>query len=103
MKDLFKSTKRKLATWLIVFLIMPWKAWYGWNGGIGCLAVIGSGCPSIRFFSGLNYIKEFILTLFKQGAINEEVIFPILWMIVISFIISLIIIFIYNKIRKRAK
>ena len=102
-KEFFKPTKSKLFLWSIVFLIMPWRERVLCIPGARLLSDSTwhyPSCPPIKFFSGFDYLKDFILYIIKGYSKSmTTVLLHIIVMLFVSYLLSCIMIFIYVKIK----
>lgn len=90
-KEFFRLTRGKVILWILLFIIFPWK----YRGG--CPQVIGIKCPQWEFFGGFTYL----IKLIDSGVL--ELLLSIILMLIFSYLISCLTIFIYDKIKNRRK
>jgi len=105
-KQFFRPTKRKIILWIILFLIFPRKFGTYVSGEV----FTSSTNSQWFFFGGVLYFLEFLWILLNllTGKVSYldnafTLISPIIIMLVISYFLSCLIIFVYEKIRKKDK
>ncbi|MBU3905343.1 MAG: hypothetical protein KJ906_04325 [Nanoarchaeota archaeon] len=106
MKEFLKPTKWKNILSFLIFLIFP-AEFHGF-----CLAYVGAYCPDWTFFGGFQYLIEFFV-LIVSGMTSKMISFTsyfndalnilpaIIMMFFVSYIISSIIIHLYERRKKK--
>jgi len=96
LKNFFRLTRGKLILWILLFIIFPWR----YRGG--CLAAIGYKCPKWQFGGGFSFLADFIAFLehLDMFVYAFRLLPSIVLISIVSYLLSCLIIFIYNKIKK---
>ncbi len=106
-KEFFRPTKAKIILWIILFVAFPWK-----EQGV-CTSTLELNsipiCPNISFFEGFFYLLGFFWFLSKLfRGINYfdyegSLILPLITMLVVSYLLSCLLVFIFEKIKKQKR